>query len=105
MGIATLARTEGSTMDPLHMDQILILGAFLGALCLLWALILRHKDSIGARLATGRRLRVVESSALGATDRAVILSVDGRDFLLVSIRGATPVLHALEHTASARGTS
>jgi len=82
-------------MDLLRPDQIIILTAFLAGLGVLWALVLRHRDRLTARIGRGRRLQVVETAALGPSDRAMILSVDGQDFLLLRLKGAAPVLRPL----------
>ena len=87
-------------MDLLRPDQIFILTAFLAALGGLWLLVQRHRDGLSARIGRGRRLRVVETAALGPSDRAMILSVDGQDFLLLRMRGAAPLLHPIAPGAS-----
>jgi flagellar protein FliO/FliZ len=82
-------------MDLLRPDQIITLAAFLAALGALWVYVHRNRDGLNARMGRGRRLKVVESAALGPSDRAIILSVDDRDFLLVKLKGAAPLLHPL----------
>lgn len=73
-----------------------MLAIFLGLLGLFRLWILRHKDTLVTRLQGHRRLRIVETAALGASDRAMIVCVDGTDFLLVRFRGAPPVLQRLD---------
>jgi len=85
-------------MDVLRPDQIIALVGFLGALGVLWLLVQRHKGGLSSRLNRGKRLRLTEAAALGPADRAMILSVDGQDFLLVRLRGASPILHPLGAT-------
>ena len=88
-------------MEVLRFNQIISLVAFLASLGVLWFFVLRHRDGLSARMARGRRLRVIETTALGPSDRAMILSVDGRDFLVLRLKGAAPVLHALESPETA----
>lgn len=87
-------------MDLLRPDQIIILTAFLAGLGGLWLMVQRHRDGLSARMGRGRRLRVIETAALGPSDRAMILSVDGQDFLLLRMRGAPPVLHPIAPAAT-----
>ena len=82
-------------MDLITLNQIVTLALFMGALGALWWLVQRNKAGLSGRLAAQRRLRVVEATALGPRDRVLIVAVDGREFLLVSVRGAAPVLHPL----------
>lgn len=87
-------------MDLLRPDQIIILTAFLAGLGGLWLMVQRHRDGLSVRMGRGRRLRVIETAALGPSDRAMILSVDGQDFLLLRMRGAPPVLHPIAPAAT-----
>jgi flagellar protein FliO/FliZ len=82
-------------MDLIAYDKIATLVIFLAALGAVWFAVLRHKGALGAKLHSGKRLRLTETTALGPADRAMILSVDGQEFLLVRIKGASPILHPL----------
>ncbi|ULB09846.1 flagellar biosynthetic protein FliO [Cereibacter azotoformans] len=82
-------------MDILRPDQILTLGLFLGLLGLLW-LVVKLKAPGISRFASGGRLRVAEATALGPQERAVLLAVDGREFLILTSRGAAPTVLPLE---------
>lgn len=88
-------------MEVLRPDQIIALVAFMAALGLLWALVQRHKGGLAGRLHRGRRLRLTETAALGTADRAMILCVDGQDFLVLRLKGAAPLLHPLGPTPAA----
>lgn len=88
--------------DLIRPDQILTLLAFLGGLGVVWALVIRNKAALGARLAQNRRIVVSETTALGPTDRAMILSVDGRDYLLLRLKGAAPLFQPLLVTDTTR---
>ncbi len=82
-------------MELLRPDQIIPLAVFLAALGALWVYVLRNRERLSARMGRGRRLRVVETAALGPADRAMILSLDDREFLIVKLKGAAPMLHPL----------
>lgn len=82
-------------MDILRPDQILTLSLFLGLLGLLW-LVVKLKAPGISRFASGGRLRVAEAAALGPQERAVLLAVDGREFLILTSRGAAPTVLPLE---------
>lgn len=82
-------------MDLLRPDQIITLAAFLAALGVLWLYVHRNRDGLNARMGRGRRLKLVETAALGPSDRAMILSVDQHEFLIIRMKGAAPLVQAL----------
>ncbi len=85
-------------MDPVDLInpiQLLTLIVFLGALLALWYVVQRNKSGLARRMGQGRRITVCEVAAISPTDRAMILSVDGREFLVLRARGAAPVVTAL----------
>lgn len=86
-------------MDLIPYDKIATLVVFLGALGLLWVLVQRNRGGLAGQLHKGRRLRLTETAAIGPSDRAMILTVDGRDFLVVQIKGSGLVLHPLPPVA------
>jgi flagellar protein FliO/FliZ len=90
-------------MDVLRLDQIISLAVFLAALGVAWLMVMRHRDGLSARIGRGRRLRVVESAALGPSDRAMILNVDGQDFLLLRLKGGAPILRRLDAATVTEG--
>ncbi len=79
-------------MPPVRPDQIVVLAAFLLVLGVVWALALRHRGTLRERLGGNRRLRVVEISMIGPSDRALLLAADGQEFLVLRMRGAAPVV-------------
>ena len=85
-------------MDILRFDQIIVLTAFMAVLAVVWLLVQRYKPKLSAKLQSGRRLLVHESVALTPQHRATILSVDGRDFLVVHAKTGTPAIQPLEAT-------
>jgi flagellar protein FliO/FliZ len=82
-------------MEFLRPDQIIPLAVFLAVLVAVWVYVLRNRESLSARMGRGRRLRVVETAALGPSDRAMILSLDDQEFLIVKMKGAAPLLRSL----------
>lgn len=87
-------------MQVIDTGQILTLAAFLAALALVWFLVHRHRAALSGRLQAGRRMRLVETLPLSPVDRATILQVDGRDFLILRMKGAAPVVHPLAPEAT-----
>lgn len=86
-------------MELIPYDKIATLAVFLGALGLAWLLVQRHRGGLAGHLHKGRRLRLTESAAIGPADRAMILTVDGRDFLVVQIKGSGMALQPLPPVA------
>lgn len=84
-----------ATPDLLTFGQILTLFAFLMGLGLLWYFVHRNKAGLARRMGQDRRIKVTEVAALSPTDRAMILTVDSREFLVLRARGSAPVLTEL----------
>lgn len=82
-------------MELFPFDKIARLVIFLGTLFLLWLVVQRHKGGLSQQLARGKRMRLAETTALGPTDRAMILRVDQQEFLILKIKGAGISLHPL----------
>lgn len=82
-------------MDMLRFDQGLTLALFMLALGGLWLFVHRHKQGLSARLHRDRRLQLGDSLSLGGQGRIALLSVDGREFLLITGKNGTPALHPL----------
>ena len=76
--------------------QIISLGLFLGGLGLLWLYVQKNKTGLIKKVGHGRRIAVLEVSALSATDRAMILKIDSQDFVVLKSKGAAPVIMKLE---------
>jgi flagellar protein FliO/FliZ len=90
-------------MDILRFDQILVLTVFMAVLGAVWLLVQRNKVKLSGKLHQGRRLHLRESVALNAQSRATILSVDGRDYLVVHGKTGTPAVQALDQVAALDG--
>ncbi|MBD1203370.1 MAG: flagellar assembly protein FliO [Rhodobacteraceae bacterium] len=87
-------------MDVIRPDQILTLVLFMAVLGLGWLVVKMNRGGIARRIAGDRRMRLVEVAALSPTDRAMILQVDAREFLILRCRGEAPVVTALETAAA-----
>lgn len=85
-------------MDIISVDQFLVLGLFMAVLGGLWLLVHRNKQGLSQKLNRGKRLQLRESISLGGQAQAALLSVDGRDFLLVHGKAGTAALHPLGET-------
>jgi flagellar biogenesis protein FliO len=85
-------------MDLIPFDKIVTLALFMGALGMLWLLVQRHRGRLSAPLQRGRRLRASEATSLGPAGRALILQVDGRDYLVVQVKGSGLAVQPLPHT-------
>ena len=73
-------------------QQIVVTVVFLGVM-LVVLMILRSKGSaIRASLKAGKRIAVVEDTAVGPTERLRLISVDDSEFLMLSAKGQVPVL-------------
>jgi flagellar protein FliO/FliZ len=80
-------------MDIITSEQALTALLFLALLGAV-AFVLRLRQRGGGGV-PGRRMRVAETLALSPGDQALILEVDGRDYLLVRQRGAAPAILGL----------
>lgn len=76
-------------------QQIVITVVFLS--CLIGLLIfLRMKGgSIRANLQKGQRIRVVEETAVSAAERLRLITIDGREFVMLSGKGIQPSILSL----------
>ena len=81
-------------VDVISFQQGLTVFLFL-ALLLGAAAAVRVMRGRGALPRQGGRLRVAEVLALSPTDRAMILQVDGAEFLVLRQRGTAPVIQPL----------
>ncbi len=82
-------------MDIVRPEQVVTLLLFMAGLGLVWLWVKAQRGGLARRIAGARRMRLVEVAALSPVDRAMILSVDGRDFLILRCKGEAPVLRAL----------
>ncbi|CUH68482.1 Flagellar biosynthesis protein, FliO [Thalassovita gelatinovora] len=81
--------------DILQIDQLLTVGGFLAALVAVLMLVQANRSKISGRIAKGRRMQLAEVTALGPDARAMLLSVDGTEFLVVTTKRQAPVITEL----------
>lgn len=79
-------------------DQIITLILFMAALGVIWLYVRQNRAGLARRIAGARRLQVAEVASLSPTDRAMILRVDGQDYLIIRCKGLAPLLHPLPCT-------
>ncbi|MFY0682420.1 MAG: flagellar biosynthetic protein FliO [Thalassovita sp.] len=82
-------------MDILQTDQLVTVGVFLAVLIAALYWVQGNRAALTGRIAKGRRMSVAEVTALGADARAMLLNIDGRDYLVVSAKKQAPVITAL----------
>lgn len=82
-------------MDAIRPDQFVTLFLFMAVLGLGWLVVTLNKGGLARRVAGDRRIKLAEVTALSPTDRAMILAVDGQEFLVIRCKGAAPVMQAL----------
>lgn len=83
-------------MAQIRPDQIAIVLVFLGALGLLWLLVLRNRAMLARHVSGNARLRLAEAVQIGPGDRALILTVDQREYLVLRVQGTAPVILPLQ---------
>lgn len=82
-------------MDIVAVDQILIVGGFLAALFALRWGVQAHKGTLKSKITQDRRMVLGEVTALGPDTRAMILTIDQREFLVVTAKRQPPVITPL----------
>lgn len=82
-------------MDAIRPDQFVTLALFMAVLAMGWLVVRINKGGLTRRIVGGRRLRLAEVTALTPNDHAMILIVDGQEFLVLRCKGAAPVMQAL----------
>jgi flagellar protein FliO/FliZ len=90
-------------VDILRPEQIITVAAFLGLLLLAAALLRAKGGALKSRLTAGRRMDVTEVASLGPSDRAVLLRIDGREFLVLTSKRGTPQALPLGDMPAPRG--
>ncbi len=74
------------------MQQITVTAVFLGVMLVVLIILRRKGGVIRASLKAGKRITVIEDTAVSPTERLRLISVDDSEFLMVSAKGQTPVL-------------
>ena len=78
----------------------LIVALFMAALFVVWAVVKLFKTPLRQRLSADRRMALTEVLPLGADQRAVLMSVDGRDVLIVTGRRTGTAVEVLPTRAT-----
>ena len=82
-------------MSVISSTQIMTMFLFMGLLGLLWLTVRLNRNGLTKKFGVGRRITVSEVTAIGPQDRAMILTVDRREYLVLRLRGAPPVITEL----------
>ena len=73
-------------------QQIVVTAVFLGVMLVVLIVLRRKGGAIRASLKAGKRIAVVEDTAVSPTERLRLISVDDSEFLMLSVKGQAPVL-------------
>lgn len=79
-------------MPHLELGQVLVVLGFLGVLMCVQLYVRRNRESLRMRLAAQSRLQVVETLAIGAGERILLVSIDGQDCLVHSARNGSALV-------------
>ncbi len=73
-------------------QQIFITAAFLGVMILLLIILRKKSTVIRANMRAGKRINVIEDTAVSPTERLRLVSVDSERFIMISAKGHAPSL-------------
>ena len=76
-------------------QQIVITAAFLGVMVLLLIILRKKSTVIRANMRAGKRINIIEDTAVSPTERLRLVSVDSASFIMVSAKGHAPSLVCL----------
>ena len=76
-------------------QQILITAAFLGVMVLLLIILRKKSTVIRANMRAGKRINIIEDTAVSPTERLRLVSVDSARFIMISAKGHAPSLICL----------
>ena len=77
-------------------QQIVVTAVFLAVMFVVLIILRRKGGAIRARLKAGKRISVVEDTAVSPTERLRIISIDHSEFVLLSAKGQPPILKPLK---------
>ena len=88
-------------------QQILVTAVFLGVMLVVLIILRRKGGAIRASLKAGKRISVIEDTAVSPTERLRLISVDESEFLILSAKGQAPALIPITSTSivSAKASS
>ena len=81
--------------DIISTQQILITAAFLGVMVLLLIILRKKSTVIRANMRAGKRINIIEDTAVSPTERLRLVSVDSARFIMISAKGHAPSLVCL----------
>ena len=81
--------------DIIGTQQILITAAFLGVMILLLIILRKKSTVIRASMKAGKRINIIEDTAVSSTERLRLISIDSTNFIMVSAKGHAPSLVCL----------
>ena len=73
-------------------QQIVVTAVFLGVMLVVLIILRRKGGAIRASLKAGKRIAVIEDTAVSPTERLRLISVDDSEFLMLSAKGQAPVI-------------
>ena len=73
-------------------QQIVITAAFLGVMILILIILRKKSTVIRASMKAGKRVSVVEDTAVSPTERLRLVKIDAQEFIMVSAKGHAPSL-------------
>ena len=73
-------------------QQIVVTTVFLGVMLVVLIVLRRKGGAIRASLKAGKRIAVIEDTAVSPTERLRLISVDDIEFLMLSAKGQAPAL-------------
>ena len=81
-------------------QQILITAAFLGVMVLLLIILRKKSTVIRANMRAGKRINIIEDTAVSPTERLRLVTVDSAQFIMLSAKGHAPSLVCLNISAT-----
>ena len=76
-------------------QQIVVTAVFLTVMIVVLIILRRKGGAIRASLKAGKRISVVEDTAVSPTERLRLISIDHSEFVMLSAKGQPPVLMPL----------
>jgi flagellar protein FliO/FliZ len=73
-------------------QQIVIIATFLGVMILLLIILRKKSTVIRASMKAGKRVSVVEDTAVSPTERLRLVKIDAQEYIMVSAKGHAPSL-------------
>ncbi|XDZ64953.1 hypothetical protein AB8880_08440 [Alphaproteobacteria bacterium LSUCC0684] len=81
-------------------NQFLIVGLFLIALIGLMVLVRRFRDPLASQLGGQRRIKLIEDTSIGATERIKLVTIDTIQYAIITSKNQQPVVVPLEDTGT-----